>query len=135
VPNDQRLPQRANHPPRWRGRTALVRDTTNHARASRREVIEDDTYHFLCVPEGKDTTGNGSKSRDAYLLRSVERNLHRYQRAEDIGDEDPYINLTHRSVQRTVKDVTERTADRTQRRLPENLIARPSVVLRLHLLG
>lgn len=78
-----------------------------------REVIEDDSYHFLRVPEGKDTTGNGGKPRDAYLPRSVERDLHRYQRAEEIGDEDPYIDLTRRSVQRIVKTVAERTAERT----------------------
>src|SRR5699024_4946936 len=37
----------------------------------RREIINDDSYHFLRVPEGKDTTGNGGKPRDAYLPRSV----------------------------------------------------------------
>jgi integrase len=79
----------------------------------RREVIEDDSYHFLRVPEGKDTTGNGGKPRDAYLPRSVERDLHRYQRAEDIASDDPYIDLTRRSVQRIVKTIAEQTADQT----------------------
>jgi integrase len=79
----------------------------------RREVINDDSYHFLRVPEGKDTTGNGGKPRDAYLPRGVERDLHRYQRAEDIAGDDAYIDLTRRSVQRIVKTIAEQTADRT----------------------
>jgi integrase len=78
-----------------------------------REVIEDDSYHFLRVPEGKDTSGNGGKPRDAYLPRSVERDLHRYQRAESISDDEPFIDMTRRSVQRIVKTVAERTAERT----------------------
>jgi integrase len=78
-----------------------------------REVIEDDSYHFLRVPEGKDTTSSGGKPRDAYLPRSVERDLHRYQRAEDITHDEPFIDITPRSVQRVVKTVTERTAERT----------------------
>ena len=78
-----------------------------------REVIEDDSYHFLRVPEGKDTTGNGGKPRDAYLPRSVERDLHRYQRAEDIAHDDPFIDVSPRHVQRIVKRAANRTAERT----------------------
>lgn len=84
--------------------------TPEHPRC---EVIEDTTYHFLRVPEGKDTTGNGGKPRDAYLPRSVERDLHRYQRAENIAPEDSFIDVTPRHVQRIVKNVADRTADRT----------------------
>lgn len=54
-----------------------------------REIINDDSYHFLRVPEGKDTSSSGGKSRDVYLPRSVERDLYRYQRAEDITDDEP----------------------------------------------
>ena len=79
----------------------------------RREVINDDSYHFLRVPEGKDTTGNGGKPRDAYLPRSVERDLHRYQRAESIASDEPFIDVSPRHVQRIVKTVANRTADRT----------------------
>jgi integrase len=78
-----------------------------------REVINDDSYHFLRVPEGKDTTSSGGKPRDAYLPRSVERDLHRYQRAEDINHDEPFIGVSSRHVQRIVKTVAERTADRT----------------------
>jgi integrase len=79
----------------------------------RREVIEDDSYHFLRVPEGKDTTASGGKPRDAYLPRSVERDLHRYHRAEDIGDDDSYIDVSPRHLQRIVKRTAEQTAERT----------------------
>jgi integrase len=48
-----------------------------------------------------------------YLPRSVERDLPRYQRAEDISDDEPYIDMMRRSVQRIVKTVTEQTAERT----------------------
>jgi hypothetical protein len=72
-----------------------------------REVIEDDSYHFLRVPEGKDTTSSSGKPRDAYLPRSVERDLHRYQRAEEIDHDAPFIDLTRHSVQRIVKGATE----------------------------
>jgi integrase len=78
-----------------------------------REVIEDDSYHFLRVPEGKDTTSSGGKPRDAYLPRSVERDLHRYQRAEGINHDEPFIGVSPRHVQRIVKIVAERTAERT----------------------
>jgi integrase len=79
----------------------------------RREVINNDSYHFLRVPEGKNTSGSGGKPRDAYLPRSVERDLHRYQRAEEIGDDDPYIDVSSRHLQRIVKNTAEQTADRT----------------------
>ena len=83
--------------------------TPNHPH---REVINDDSYHFLRVPEGKDTTSSGGKPRDAYLPRSVERDLHRYQRAEDMAHETSYIDVSPRHVQRIVKTVAEQTADR-----------------------
>jgi integrase len=65
------------------------------------------------VPEGKDTTASGGKPRDAYLPRSVERDLHRYQRAEEIGDDDTYIDVSPRHLQRIVKNTAKQTADRT----------------------
>jgi integrase len=65
------------------------------------------------VPGGKDTTGSGGKPRDAYLPRSVERDLHRYQRAEEIGDDDSYIDVSPRHLQRIVKNTAEQTADHT----------------------
>jgi integrase len=54
------------------------------------------------------------KSRPSvYLPRSVERDLHRYQRAEDIAHDGPFIGVSPRHVQRIVKTVAERTAERT----------------------
>jgi hypothetical protein len=45
----------------------------------------DDGEHYrLRVPEGKDTTGNGGKPRDANLPESVERELHQYQQENDL---------------------------------------------------
>ena len=79
----------------------------------RREVVEDEDYYFLRVPQGKDTTGSGGKPRDAYFPREVERDLHRYQRAENIAQSDPVIDVTPRTVQRIVKSAATRAADRT----------------------
>src|SRR5699024_8485964 len=45
--------------------------------------------------------------------RSVERDLHRYQRAEEIAQDNPFIDVSPRHVQRIVKNIAERTADRT----------------------
>ena len=42
----------------------------------------DGDHYRLRVPEGKDTTGNGGKPRDAYLPADVEGDIHRYQNAE-----------------------------------------------------
>ena len=79
----------------------------------RREVVDDEDYYFLRVPQGKDTTGSGGKPRDAYLPREVERDLHRYQRAENIAQSGPVIDVTPRTVQRIVKSAATRAADRT----------------------
>jgi hypothetical protein len=70
------------------------------------------TTTSCACPKGKDTTSGGGKPRDAYLPRSVERDLHRSQRAESISDDEPFIDMTRRSVQRIVKTVTEQTAER-----------------------
>lgn len=78
----------------------------------RHEVVEGEDYYFLRVPQGKDTTGSGGKPRDAYLPREVERDLHRYQRAENIAQSDPVIDVTPRTVQRVVKTAATRAAGR-----------------------
>jgi len=74
---------------------------------------EDGSHYRLRVPEGKDTTGNGGKPRDAYLPRDVERDLHQYQSAEDIGRHEPFIELTERGVRDVVKRTAERAAEET----------------------
>lgn len=73
-----------------------------------------DGEHFrLRVPKGKDTTGNGGKPRDAYLLSDVEGDIHRYQAAEDIDRHKPLVNLTERAVRAGVKRTAERAAEET----------------------
>jgi len=69
--------------------------------------------HRLRVPEGKDTTGNGGKPRDAYLPADVERDLQRYQNAENIAPRDPFVDLTERGVRAAVKRTAEAAADAT----------------------
>ena len=65
------------------------------------------------MPEGKDTTGNGGKPRDAYLPTDVEGDIHRYQNAEDIAPDDLLIDLTERGVRDVVKRTAERAAVET----------------------
>jgi integrase len=74
---------------------------------------EDGEHYRLRVPEGKDTTGSGGKPRDAYLPANVERDLHRYQNAEDVDRGGPYIDLSERGVRAIVKRTAERAAEET----------------------
>jgi len=74
----------------------------------------DDGEHYrLRIPEGKDTTGNGGKPRDAYLPADVEGDLHRFQNAEDIDRGAPFVQLTERGVRDVVKRTAERAAEET----------------------
>jgi len=73
----------------------------------------DGDHYRLRVPEGKDTTGNGGKPRDAYLPADVEGDVHRYQNAEDIAPDDLLIDLTERGVRDVVKRTAERAAAET----------------------
>jgi integrase len=72
---------------------------------------DDGDHYRLRVPEGKDTTGNGGKPRDAYLPESVERDLHQYQQANNLRPSDPFIDLSESGVRAVVKRVAARTAD------------------------
>lgn len=67
----------------------------------------------LRVPEGKDTTGNGGKPRDAFLPDDVERDLRQFQRNENIAPKDPFIDLTERGVRAAVKRTAEAAAEET----------------------
>lgn len=69
--------------------------------------------HFLRIPEGKDTTGNGGKPRDAFLPEDVELALHRYQRSNNISPDEPYINVGQSAVRKIVKRTAHRTAEKT----------------------
>lgn len=77
------------------------------------ERTDDGSAWRLHVPEGKDTTGNGGKPRDAYLPQTVERQLHQFQQANDLRPSDPYIDLSESGVRAAVKRIAERTADET----------------------
>jgi integrase len=74
---------------------------------------DDGDHYRLRVPEGKDTTGNGGKPRNAYLPKDVESTIHRYANAEDIGRHDPLVELSERGVRDVVKRTAERAADET----------------------
>ncbi|MFC6987501.1 site-specific integrase [Haloplanus sp. GCM10025708] len=74
----------------------------------------DDGEHYrLRVEEGKDTTGNGGKPRDAYLPADVEGDLHRYQNEENIGRGESFVELSERGIRAVVKRTAERAADET----------------------
>lgn len=74
---------------------------------------EDGEHYRLRVPQGKDTSGNGGKPRDAYLPADVESDLHRFQSAEDVGRHEPLVDLSERSVRDIVKRTARRAADET----------------------
>jgi integrase len=67
----------------------------------------------LRVPEGKDTSGNGGKPRDAYLPDDVERSLQQFQNAENIAPKDAFVDLTERGVRAAVKRTAEAAAEAT----------------------
>nr|WP_273737760.1 hypothetical protein [Natrinema soli] len=58
----------------------------------------DGEHYRLRVPEGKETTGNGEKTRGAYLPKDVEGDIHRYQNAKDIDSGEPLVDPTARGV-------------------------------------
>lgn len=67
----------------------------------------------LNIPAGKDTTGSGGKVRDAFLPDRVERDLQRYQNAENIAPKDPFVDLSTDGVRKAVIRTAEKTAERT----------------------
>jgi len=67
----------------------------------------------LRVRSGKDTAGGDGKPRDAFLPDSVERDLQRFQNAENIAPNDPYIELSQPGVRAAVRRTADRAADDT----------------------
>jgi len=67
----------------------------------------------LHVRSGKDTAGGGGKARDAFLPDSVERDLQRFQNAENIAPADPFIDLKQPGVRAVVRRTADRAADAT----------------------
>ena len=77
-------------------------------------ISETDSGQYrLRVPEGKDTTGNGGKPRNAYLPADVERTLQQFQNAENIAPKDPFVELSERGVRAVVKRTAEAAAEAT----------------------
>lgn len=73
-----------------------------------------DGEHFrLRVPQGKDTTDNGGKPRDAYLPMDVEGDIHRYTNAEDVGRHESLVSIGESAVRDVVKRTAERAAEAT----------------------
>ena len=67
----------------------------------------------LHVPEGKDTVNGDGKPRDAFLPQSVERDLQRYQNAENIPPKDPYIDLSTIGIRKVVSRTADKAAEMT----------------------
>ncbi|OIB58159.1 site-specific integrase [Natrialba sp. SSL1] len=74
---------------------------------------DDGDHYRLRVPRGKDTANGTGKPRDPYLPKDVEGDIHRYQNAEDIGRNEPLIDLTERGVRAAVKRTAKRAAEET----------------------
>jgi len=77
---------------------------------------EDGEHYRLRVPKGKDTSGNGGKPRDAYLPQDVESDIHRYLNAENIGRNEPLVDLSERGV----RDIVKRTANQVAEETDDN---------------
>ena len=74
---------------------------------------DDGDHYRLRVPEGKDTTGNGGKPRDAYLPPDVESGIHRFQNAEGVGRDESLVDLSVSGVRAVVKRTAARAAEET----------------------
>jgi len=74
---------------------------------------EDGDHYRLRVKEGKDTTGNGGKPRNAYLPREVEADLHRYTNHNNIHNHEEIFDLQERGVRDVVKRTAKRAAEET----------------------
>jgi integrase len=75
----------------------------------------DGAHHLLNVESGKDTTGEyeNGKQRETWLPRDVEVLLARYQKQNDLGDDDPFVDVGKRQVQNWVQDAAETAAEHT----------------------
>jgi len=78
------------------------------------DITESENGQYrLRVRAGKDTSGNGGKPRNAYLPDSVERDLQRFQNAENIAPRDSFVDLEQPGVRAVVKRTAERAAEET----------------------
>ncbi len=74
------------------------------SKAETRQTHQRWEHYRFRIPEGKDTMGNGGKPREAYLLKDVEGDIHRYQNAKDIDSGEPLVDLTKRTAEETGDD-------------------------------
>ncbi|MDY6774843.1 MAG: site-specific integrase [Halobacteria archaeon] len=73
----------------------------------------DGEHYMLRIPRGKDTSGDGGKPRDAYLPTDLERDLHRYVKAESIGQDEVIFDISPRWIQEIVSQTAEKAAKNT----------------------
>jgi len=76
-------------------------------------VKQEAGQYRLRVQEGKDTTGDGGKPRDAFLPDDVERDLQLYQNEQNIAPRDAYVGLTVSGVRDVVKRTARHAAEQT----------------------
>jgi len=74
-----------------------------------RHSDEGDCYLFQV--EGKNTDGGDPKMRDAYLPEDLKRNIKKFVRERDIGDEEPIIDKSASSVRRWVREAAQNVAE------------------------
>jgi integrase len=74
---------------------------------------EGSDHYRLRVSEGKDTSGNGGKPRDAYLPANVESDIRRYTNTKYLDRHEPLVDLSERGVRNVVKRTAERAAEET----------------------
>jgi integrase len=73
---------------------------------------EGDCYLFQV--EGKNTDGGDPKMRDAYLPEDLYRNIKKFVRERDIGDEESIIDKSASSVRRWVREAAQKVAEREE---------------------
>lgn len=78
------------------------------------DVFSESGKYRLTV-RGKDTSGelgDEGKRRDAYLPKSVERELLELQYSEEIADDEPYYPVTKTRIRQMVHEAAEEAANR-----------------------
>lgn len=75
----------------------------------------DGAHHLLNVEAGKDTTGEyeGGMQRETWLPRDVEVLLARFQKQNELPEDESYIDVGKRQVQNWVQNAAETAAEET----------------------
>jgi len=66
---------------------------------------------WLFQVEGKNTEGGDPKMRDAYLPEDLKRNVFKFVKDRNIGDDEPIINKSASSVRRWVREAAHNVAE------------------------